>query len=94
MTWTSAQASHILVKNINTATNLKSIINSLDEFRNLAMEYSIYHTYRQGGYFGYFLPGEMVPEIDNIVTSGEPHTLLGPIKSCFGYHLLYIHSKN
>ncbi len=44
----------------------------------------------QGGDLGIFMRGMMVPEFDKAAFAGKPGTLIGPIKSQFGYHLIQI----
>ena len=63
MKWTSASASHILVKNKLLANSIKSNIKNYNDFRELAKEYSVCPTHKNGGYIGYFVPGEMVSEL-------------------------------
>jgi len=36
----------------------------------------------------------MVPEFDKIVFSGELQKVHGPVKTQFGYHLIWIESRN
>ena len=49
---------------------------------------------RQGGDLGSFGPGQMVPEFDKVVFSGELNTVHGPVQTQFGYHLLEITSRS
>ena len=93
MKWTSASASHILVKNKLLANSIKSNIKNYNDFRELAKEYSLCSTHKNGGYIGYFVPGEMVPEIDAAITSNSLNKLFGPIQTVFGYHLFLIHTR-
>ena len=46
MKWTSASASHILVKNKLLANSIKSNIKNYNDFRELAKEYSVCPTHR------------------------------------------------
>ena len=39
---------------------------------------------------GEFGPGEMVPEFDAVVFSGEIGKVYGPVQTRFGYHLIEI----
>ena len=96
MKWTSASASHILVKNKLLANSIKSNIKNYNDFRELAKEYSVCSTHKNGGYIGYFVPGEMVSEIDAAISSISSislNKLLGPIQTVFGYHLFLIHTR-
>ena len=92
MKWAMASASHILVNNILLANTIKSKITNNNDFKELAKEYSQCYTYKNGGYIGYFMPEEMVSEIDKVVLSGNLNKVLGPIKTIFGYHLFLIHT--
>ncbi|MBT5874360.1 MAG: peptidylprolyl isomerase, partial [Candidatus Latescibacteria bacterium] len=38
-------------------------------------------------------PGDMVKEFDEVVFSGDLHTVHGPVKTQFGYHLLEVTSR-
>ncbi len=93
MKWTSASASHILVKNKLLANSIKSNIKNYNDFRELAKEYSVCPTFKNGGYIGYFVPGEMVSEIDDAISSNTLNKSLGPIQTVFGYHLFFIHTR-
>jgi peptidyl-prolyl cis-trans isomerase C len=42
---------------------------------------------------GRFSPGQMVPEFDKAVFSGDVGVLYGPIQTQFGYHLLEVTSR-
>jgi peptidyl-prolyl cis-trans isomerase C len=44
----------------------------------------------RGGDLGAFAQGQMVPEFDAVVFSGEVGTVLGPVRTQFGYHLIEV----
>ncbi|MFZ8933107.1 MAG: peptidylprolyl isomerase, partial [Bacteriovoracaceae bacterium] len=46
-----------------------------------------------GGKLGWFQKGKMVPEFDKVVFSQEIGTVSKPIKTQFGYHLVYLEGK-
>ena len=93
MTWSSASASHILVKDSLFAIRLKSKINNLEQFRENAKEYSICPSGKSGGFLRHFVPGEMVQEFDKVISEEPLHTIIGPIETFFGSHLIYIHTR-
>ena len=49
---------------------------------------------RDGGSLGEFGPGQMVPEFDQVVFSGELGQVHGPVKTQFGFHLIEITSRD
>ncbi|MEK7625141.1 MAG: protein translocase subunit SecD [Patescibacteria group bacterium] len=42
-----------------------------------------------GGDLGFFKKGQMVPEFENAVWNAATNTIVGPIETQFGYHLIY-----
>ncbi|OPX54863.1 peptidyl-prolyl cis-trans isomerase C [Oceanospirillum multiglobuliferum] len=85
-----ASARHILVTTEEQCLNLKAEIESGKSFADVAREHSLCPSGAQGGDLGSFRPGQMVPEFDNAVFSGEVNTVLGPVRTQFGYHLLEV----
>ncbi|MDY0117701.1 MAG: peptidylprolyl isomerase, partial [Sulfurimonadaceae bacterium] len=89
-----ATARHILVHSEEEANTLKSEIESQKStFEAIAQSYSQCPSGRDGGDLGKFGPGQMVPEFDKAVFSGEVGVLYGPIKTQFGFHLLEVTSR-
>ncbi|WP_417594326.1 peptidylprolyl isomerase [Oceanospirillum sp.] len=89
-----ASARHILVADEQQCLSLKAEIESGKDFAAVAQEHSLCPSGAEGGDLGSFRPGEMVPEFDKAVFSGELNTVLGPVKTQFGYHLLEVTSRN
>ena len=85
-----ASARHILVDTQAQCELLKKQIEAGADFAEIAQQYSNCPSGQQGGDLGEFSPGQMVKEFDEVVFSGELNTVLGPIKTQFGYHLLEI----
>ncbi len=86
-----AKARHILVKTEGECNNLKADIDSgKTDFAAAAKEHSLCPSGADGGNLGEFGPGQMVPEFDKVVFSGEVGKVLGPVKTQFGYHLLEV----
>lgn len=94
-----ADASHILIKGGAEAANKledikASIGDSPVKFAEAAAEYSSCPSGRKGGNLGQFGPGQMVKEFDQVVFSEPVGVVHGPIKTQFGYHLIYINERN
>ena len=95
---TKATASHILIKGGAEAANkledLKEEIgDSPVKFAQLASQYSECPSAREGGSLGEFGPGAMVKEFDTVVFNEEVGKVHGPVKTQFGYHLIYISER-
>ncbi len=89
-----ATARHILVHSEDECNTLKSEIESgASTFESIAGSYSQCPSGSNGGDLGKFGPGQMVPEFDEAVFSGDVGVLYGPIKTQFGYHLLEVTSR-
>ena len=89
----SANARHILVDTEEKCLQLKATIEAGTDFAEVAKENSNCPSGRSGGDLGSFGPGQMVPEFDKAVFSGEVNKVLGPIQTQFGYHLLEVTSR-
>ena len=89
----SAKARHILVTTEESCTELKTRIEGGEDFAAIAAEFSQCPSGKQGGDLGEFSPGQMVPEFNDVVFSGELGKVHGPIKTQFGYHLIDITSR-
>jgi peptidyl-prolyl cis-trans isomerase C len=95
---TKASASHILIKGGAEAANkledLKAEIgDSPVSFAKAAAEYSACPSASRGGDLGSFGPGAMVKEFDTVVFKEPVGVVHGPIKTQFGYHLIYIRDR-
>lgn len=95
---TRASASHILIKGGAEAANkledLKAEIgDSPVAFAKAAAQYSACPSSRSGGDLGSFGPGSMVKEFDTVVFNEPIGVVHGPIKTQFGYHLIYIRDR-
>lgn len=85
-----AKARHILVETKEECMALKERIEQGESFEKLAEQYSKCPSGKNGGYLGEFTPGQMVEEFDKVVFSKPVGKVHGPIKTQFGYHLIYI----
>lgn len=88
-----ATARHILVATEEEANQLKEKIEQGTDFADVAIEHSKCPSGRKGGDLGRFGRGQMVPEFDQAVFSGDVGVLYGPIRTQFGYHLLEVTSR-
>ncbi|GGY75234.1 peptidylprolyl isomerase [Marinobacter zhanjiangensis] len=91
---TQATARHILVETEARCDELKQAIENGQDFAEIAREHSRCPSGRNGGDLGSFGPGQMVPEFDKAVFNGELNTVMGPIRTQFGYHLLEVTSRS
>ena len=90
----SASARHILVDSEEKCLELKAEIEGGADFADVARQPSSCPSGRQGGELGTFGPGQMVKEFDEVVFSGELNTVLGPVQTQFGYHLLEVTERS
>ncbi|HEA50838.1 hypothetical protein LCGC14_1072810 [marine sediment metagenome] len=91
---TQATARHILVDSESKCEELKKSIEGGQDFAEVAKQHSSCPSGRSGGDLGSFGPGQMVPEFDKVVFSGDLNTVIGPVKTQFGYHLLEVTSRS
>ncbi|RJQ43584.1 MAG: peptidylprolyl isomerase [Gaiellales bacterium] len=89
-----ASARHILVDSEELCNDLKQQIENGADFAEIAKQHSNCPSGRQGGDLGEFGRGQMVPEFDEVVFTGELNKCLGPVKTQFGYHLLEITDRS
>ena len=87
------KASHLLVKTEEEAIKIKEEINNGKEFAKAAMEVSLCPSGQNGGDLGFFSRGQMVKEFEDAAFSMEVGEVSNPIKTQFGYHLIYLTDK-
>ena len=86
-------ASHILVSDEIQAQKLKLDIKDYDDFKQLAVIYSQCPSGKKGGYLGCFGRGQMVKEFEKAAFNGKTGEVIGPVKTEFGYHLIWVNRK-
>ena len=86
-------ASHILVPTEMDAIKLKSQIKSYDDFKYYARIYSSCPSGRNGGDLGCFGKGQMVKPFEDAAFNGEIGEVSDPVKTQFGYHLIWVTDK-
>jgi peptidyl-prolyl cis-trans isomerase C len=89
-----ARARHILVDTEAECLELKQQIESGTNFADVAKAKSSCPSGAQGGDLGEFGRGQMVPEFDEVVFTGDLNKVHGPVKTQFGYHLLEVTSRS
>lgn len=88
------KASHILVKDEKTATDIKNKLNNGEDFATLAKQYSEDPGSKEkGGELPEFGPGEMDPEFEKAAYKLEVGQISNPIHSSFGYHIIKLTEK-
>lgn len=88
-----ARARHILVPTEEACLALKARIEGGEDFAEVARKESRCPSGRRGGDLGEFGRGQMVPEFDSAVFTGEVGKVLGPVQTQFGFHLLEVTSR-
>jgi peptidyl-prolyl cis-trans isomerase C len=83
-------ASHILVKTDGEAYVALKEIREGKPFEAVAAEKSICPSRKKGGSLGWFGRGQMVKEFETAAFAGKKGTIIGPVKSQFGWHLIRI----
>ena len=83
-------ANHILVQSEMDEIKLKSQIKSFEDFKYYARIYSSCPSGRNGGSLGCFGKGQMVKPFEQAAFSGNLNEVSDPVKTQFGYHLLWI----
>lgn len=86
-------AKHILIDSEELASKVATEIAEGKSFADAAKEYSTCPSKERGGDLGFFSKGQMVPEFEKAAFDGEPHTVIGPVKTSFGYHLIWVEDK-
>jgi peptidyl-prolyl cis-trans isomerase C len=94
------QAMHILVPTEAKALEIRQDIVSgqtqneiFNNFRNAAKRYSTSPSGRDGGLLGYFGRGDMVKPFEEAAFNLPNGQVSEPVKTQFGYHLIYVISK-
>ena len=86
-------ASHILVPEKIDAEKLKLEIKNYQDFQQLAAIYSQCPSGKKGGYLGCFGRGQMVKEFEKAAFNANVGEVVGPVKTQFGYHLIWVNRK-
>ncbi|TDJ52434.1 MAG: peptidylprolyl isomerase [Nitrospina sp.] len=85
------QARHILVAAKELAEEIKQKLDDGAEFAKLAEQYSECPSKKRGGDLGWFGKGAMVRPFEVAAFSAQEGDVVGPLKTEFGWHLVYIY---
>lgn len=85
------QAKHILVGTKEIAEELKKKIDDGEDFSKVAEEYSDCPSKKRGGDLGWFGKGAMVRPFEVAAFTAQEGDVVGPIKTEFGWHLIYVY---
>ena len=90
---TEYKASHILVETEQKARGLLALLDGGTDFSSLAIEHSTGPSGPNGGDLGWFGKGQMVAPFESAVMGMKAGTYAGPVKTQFGYHLIFLNSR-
>ena len=90
---TEYKASHILVETEKKARHLLALLDGGTDFSSLAIEHSTGPSGPNGGDLGWFGNGQMVAPFESAVIAMEIGTYSGPVKTQFGYHLIFLNNR-
>lgn len=85
------QAKHILVGTQELAEELKNKIDEGEDFSKLAEEHSSCPSKKRGGDLGWFGKGAMVRPFEVAAFTAQEGDVVGPVKTEFGWHLIYVY---
>jgi len=85
------QARHILVAAKELAEEIKQKLDDGAEFSKMAEQYSECPSKKRGGDLGWFGKGAMVRAFEVAAFSAQEGDVVGPIKTEFGWHLIYVY---
>lgn len=83
-------ASHILVDTEKKASEIKEMIYGGEKFGDMAKKYSKCPSKKQGGDLGWFSRGDMVKPFEDAAFSADKGAIVGPVRTDFGWHLIYV----
>ncbi|MDO4169623.1 MAG: peptidylprolyl isomerase [Lachnospiraceae bacterium] len=90
----TVSAKHILTDDEEGCKKASAEIEAGEKtFEEAAEAYSTCPSKQQGGDLGPFGKGQMVKEFEDAAFDGELNKVLGPVKTQFGYHLIYVYDK-
>lgn len=87
------RAKHILVEEERKAERILEELKGGRPFEEAAREYSACPSKERGGDLGYFGRGQMAPEFEKAAFEGRIGEAIGPIKTQFGYHLIWVDDR-
>ena len=85
------QARHILVSSRELADKVKKELDEGADFSALAEQYSECPSKKRGGDLGWFGKGAMVKPFELAAFTAREGEVVGPVKTEFGWHLIYVY---
>ena len=89
-----AKSHHILLASEAEGLALMPEIINLEDFQRIAKSHSTCPSAKIGGDLGLTKPGVVVSELEQAIFNEPLDTLIGPIKTVHGYHLLWIKKRH
>ena len=91
----TVSAKHILVEDEAVCSEILAQIQSGEKtFEDAAKESSTCPSGQEGGNLGEFGRGQMVKEFEDAAFAAEVGTIVGPVKTQFGFHLIKVEAKS
>jgi peptidyl-prolyl cis-trans isomerase C len=81
---------HILVENEKEAKDVLARLKKGEKFAEIATQISICPSKAKGGDLDWMPKGNLVPEIEEVAFKMKKGQVEGPVKSKFGYHILFL----
>lgn len=88
-----AMAKHILVKDKEMAESLLLQLMKGAEFEKLAQKHSLCPSKKRGGDLGEIRKGQLVSSVEQVIFKQALKKVHGPVKSKFGYHLIWVYFR-
>lgn len=85
------QARHILVADKELAEKIKKEIDEGADFSGKAEEFSECPSKKRGGDLGWFGKGAMVRPFEVAAFTAQEGEVVGPVKTEFGWHIIYVY---
>lgn len=82
--------SHILVETEEEANDLVALLDDGGDFAELAIEFSTGPSGPEGGVLGCSDPSRFVPEFSAAVVDAPIGTIIGPVQTDFGFHVITV----
>ena len=88
----TVDAQHILIKSEDKISTVQENL-TIENFTDMAKEYSCCNSGARGGNLGTFGRGQMVEEFDEASFNGPVGEIQGPIKTDFGWHFILVNRR-
>ena len=86
----SIKLHHVLVENEKEAKDVLARLKKGEKFAEIATQISICPSKAKGGDLDWMPKGSLVPEIEEVAFKMKKGQVEGPVKSKFGYHILFL----